>query len=117
MADKQECEVCKQMTREKYRKYGFWKALAIVFMCVSMVFIGLFVFSGDLFVEETVTQEIVIENGGNNNNNEDINNVVESKKTDYTPIVILLSAGVLAGGVIYGCYIVSKAKNNTKNNN
>lgn len=110
MINKTDCEICKKAIKQKYKNYTFWKALAIIFMVISFVFIGLFCFSGNLFVEETYTVENII-NGDSDNNTQ--TNIVESKKTDYMPLVIILGSSILSGGIIYGCYIVAKKKNNT----
>lgn len=74
MADKQECEVCRKMTAEKYKHLKVWRILAIIFMCLTILFAVLYFGSGEVF-KETINQNDVeiVNTGGSNNNN---NNVV-----------------------------------------
>lgn len=72
--DKNELEIYKQAVKEKYKHYRLWQVLAIVFMCVSVLFCVLYFATGDVFKE--TTNDVVIENNGDgsNNNNVTINN-------------------------------------------
>ena len=74
MMDKNELEVYKQAVKEKYKYHRLWKVLAIVFMCLSVIFGVLYFATGDVF--KTTTNDVTIENngGGSNNNNVTINN-------------------------------------------
>lgn len=72
MADKQECEVCRKMTAEKYKHLKVWRILAIVFMCLTILFAVLYFATGEVFTE-TVNDVEIVNTGGSNNNN---NNVV-----------------------------------------
>lgn len=114
--DNKECEVCTKMVKEKYKTFKTWKALAIVFMCLTALFAILFFASGDLFSSTTIeyNNDVSIENDGDNNTNTDNGNIVVEKKNDSTGGVILVSVIILAGGIIVGCYIVSQASHNNK---
>lgn len=108
--DSKECEVCTKMVKEKYKHYKTWKILAIVFMCVSVVFAILYFASGDLLSSTTIeyNNDVSIENGGDNNTNTDNGNVIIEKQNDSTGGVILLSVIILVGGILGGCYIISQ---------
>lgn len=72
MADKQECKVCRKMTAEKYKHLKVWRILAIVFMCLTILFAVLYFATGEVFTE-TVNDVEIVNTGGSNNNS---NNVV-----------------------------------------
>ena len=74
MMDKNELEVYKQAVKEKYKYYRLWKVLAIIFMCLSVLFGVLYFATGDVFKE--TTNDVSIENNGDssNTNNVTINN-------------------------------------------
>lgn len=77
MADKKECKICRQMTAEKYKYYNLWKALAIIFMCLTAILSVLYFGSGDVIkhTENNNNQvEIINDGGGNNQNYVTINN-------------------------------------------
>lgn len=40
--DKKECEICEKMVKEKYKHYKMWQILAIIFMCLTVLFAVLF---------------------------------------------------------------------------
>ena len=114
--DNRECEVCTKMVKEKYKHYKTWRNLAIVFICLTVLFAILYFSSGDLFSSTTIeyNNDVSIENGGDNNTNTDNGNIVIEKKNDSTGGVILLSVIILTGGIIGGCYIVSQVQNRDK---
>lgn len=68
MADKKECRICREMTKQKYKYFKLWKILAIVFMVLTAVFAGLYFASGDIFKE--TNNEVEIVNEGNQNESE-----------------------------------------------
>ena len=114
--EKKECEVCKKLVKEKYKHYRVWQALSIVFICLTVLFAVLYFASGDMFVEEITENDIVVKNGnGVNENNiitgndSTISGTVKSESN--IGIIILVSAVILAGGIVCGCYFVSKKKN------
>lgn len=74
--DKNELEVYKQAVKEKYKYYRLWKMLAIIFMCLSVLFGVLYFATGDVFKETINDNDVTIENNGDgsNNNNVTINN-------------------------------------------
>lgn len=73
MADKRECKICREEIKRKYRHYKLWKALAIVFICLTVLFGTLYFTTGDVF--RTTTNEVeVINNGDSNYNQIDIEN-------------------------------------------
>ena len=103
------------MIKEKYKHYRAWQILAIVFICVSVLFAVLYFASGDMFVEEVTENEIFVKNGdGHNENNIVTGNgstISGTVKTESNiGIFILVCTVILAGGILGGCYIVSKAK-------
>lgn len=113
--NEEECKVCKKLTKEKYKHYRTWKILAIVFICISVLFAVLFFASGKMFVEETVENNIVIENADGSNENNVITGNGSTisgtvKKESNIGVIVLISVIILTGGIIYGCYIVSKNK-------
>lgn len=114
--DEKECQVCKKMIKEKYKHCKTWKVLAIVFICLTVLFAILYFASGDLMSSTTVeyNNDVCIENDGDNNTNTDNGNIVIEKKNDSTGGVILLCAILLTGGIIGGCYIVSRVSHSDK---
>lgn len=73
MADKRECKICREEIKRKYKHYKLWKALAIVFICLTVLFGTLYFATGDVF--RTTTNEVeVINNGDSNYNQIDIEN-------------------------------------------
>ena len=114
--DKKECEVCSKMVKEKYKHYKTWKTLAIVFICLAVLFAVLYFSSGELFTQRIVQydNEVEIENGGNNNTNTNNGNIVVESKNGNTGGVILLAILILTGGIVCGCYIVSQRNRNDK---
>lgn len=115
--DNKECEVCAKMVKEKYKHYKTWKVLAIVFICLTVLFAILFFANGNLMVEETVENHITIENAdGDNQNNvvtgngSTISGTVKSESN--IGVIIFVCTIILAGGIVCGCYIISQKKNN-----
>lgn len=115
--DEKECKVCKKYTKAKYKYYKTWKCLAIIFICLTALFAILYFSSGDVFVEETTETNIRIEDKGENSkthiitgDNSTISGTTESK--DNCGIVIIVCVAILTGGVISGCYLISKKKEN-----
>ena len=108
--DNKECEICTKMVKEKYKHYKTWRNLAIVFICLTVLFAILYFASGDLMKSTTVEYEndVTIENGGDGNTNTDNGNIVVEKDNDSTGSTILVCALILGGGIIDGCYIVSQ---------
>lgn len=113
--DNKECEVCSKLIKEKYKHYTAWKVIAIIFICLTVVFAILFFANGNLMVEETVENNIVVENGGGSNEN----NVVTGEGSTISGtittesnigVIIFACVIVLTGGVVCGCYIVSQKK-------
>lgn len=72
--DKKELMVYNKVMKEKYKHYSLWKALAIVFICLTILFATLYFCDGDIFRETINEVEIVNDNGGNNSNIVTINN-------------------------------------------
>ena len=112
--DNKECEVCTKMVKEKYKHYKTWRNLAIVFICLTVLFAILFFASGDLMTTRIVEydNEVTIENNGDSNTNTDNGNITVEKQNDSTGGVILLCIIILTGGIIGGSYIVSQRYNN-----
>lgn len=113
--DERECEVCTKMVKEKYKHYKTWKILAIVFMIVAVVFAILYFASGNLMVEETVENNIRIENADGSNENNIItsdNSTISGTVTTESNIgvIIFVCVLILTGGILGGCYIISKNK-------
>ena len=113
--DNKECEVCTKMVKEKYKTFKTWKVLAIVSMCLTVLFAILYFASGKMMVEETVENNIVVENAdGSNENNvitgngSTISGTVETESN--IGVIIFICVIVLTGGFIGGCYIVSQKK-------
>ena len=80
--DERECEICAKLTKEKYKYYNTWRALAIVFICLTVLFAILYFGSGDLMSSTTIeyNNEVDIENDGDNNTNTDNGNIVIEKQ-------------------------------------
>lgn len=114
--DNKECEICTKMVKEKYKHYKTWRNLAIVFICLTVLFAILYFASGDLMSSTTIKydNDVTIENGGDNNTNTDNGNIVVEKQNDSTGGVILLCTILLIGGILGGCYIISQVRNNNK---
>lgn len=74
MADKRECKICREEIKRKYKHYKLWKALAIVFICLTVLFGTLYFTTGDVF-RQTVSNDVkVVNNGDSNYNQIDIEN-------------------------------------------
>jgi hypothetical protein len=114
--NEQECEVCTKLVKEKYKYHNTWKVLAIVFMCLTVLFAILFFASGDLLSSTTIeyNNEVEIKNEGDYNTNTDNGNIIVEKKNDSTGSVLILCTVLLVGGIIGGCYIVSQISHNNK---
>lgn len=72
MADKKECEICKNAIRQKYKHFLVWQILAIIFMCLTILFATLYFSSGEVFTQtnnENETDIEVLNEGANNYNN------------------------------------------------
>ena len=115
--DKKECEVCTKMVKEKYKHYKAWRSIAIVFICLTVVFAILYFASGSMMVEETIENNITIENAdGSNENNvvtcdgSTINGTITTESN--IGVIIIVCVVILTGGIVCGCYIVSKKKDN-----
>ena len=111
-----ECKVCTKMMKEKYKHFKTWKTLAIVFICLTVLFAILYFANGDLFASTTIeyNNEVEVKNEGGNNNNTDNGNIIIEKKNDSTGGVIILAVVILTGGIIGGCYIVSQVSHRDK---
>lgn len=73
--DKKELKIYQDAVKKKYKYHTLWKVLAIVFMCLTILFGSLYFGSGEMFKETTYNDvEIINENSGNNNNNVTITN-------------------------------------------
>lgn len=110
-----DCEVCTKFVKEKYKHYKTWRNLAIVFMCLTFLLAILLVANGDLFVKETIENNIVIDNAsGENENNivtgngSTISGTIERESN--IGVIIIVCVAILTGGIIYGSYIVSQKK-------
>lgn len=114
--DNKECEVCTRMVKEKYKNYKMWVALAIVFMCLTVLFSILYFASGDLMSSTTIeyNNDVNIKNDGDGNTNTDNGNIVVEKQNDSTGGVILLCTLIATGGILGGCYIVSQVSHRDK---
>lgn len=113
--DNKECEVCTKMVKEKYKHYKTWKVLAIVFMCLTVLFAILYFASGNMMVEETVENNIIVENAGSENDNNIITgngSTISGTVTTESNIgmIIFVCVIILTGGIVCGCYIISKKK-------
>ncbi|MBR5202883.1 MAG: hypothetical protein IKW45_06430 [Clostridia bacterium] len=110
-----ECKVCTKMIKEKYKSFKTWKTLAIVFMCLTVLFAILYFSSGNLLVEEITENNIRIENtDGENQNNivtgngSTISGTIKTESNIGT--IIFVCVIILVGGFVYGCYVVSQKK-------
>lgn len=110
-----DCEICTKFVKEKYKHYNTWRNLAIVFMCLTFLLAILLVANGDLFVKETIENNIVIDNAsGENENNivtgngSTISGTIERESN--IGVIIIVCVAILTGGIIYGSYIVSQKK-------
>lgn len=114
--DNKDCEVCTKMVKEKYRHYKTWRNLAIVFICLTVLFAILYFANGDLMSSTIIeyNNDVQIENSGSNNTNTDNGNIVVEKQNDSTGGVILLCTVLLVGGILGGCYIISQVPHNRK---
>ena len=111
-----ECEVCTKMIKEKYKHYKTWRNLAIVFICLTVLFAILYIANGDLMSSTIIKYEndVKIENEGGQNTNTDNGNIIIEKQNDSTGGVIILCTILLIGGILGGCYIVSQVHNHNK---
>ena len=115
--DNRECEVCTKMVKEKYKHYKTWRNLAIVFICLTVLFAILYFANGNLMVEETVENNIVVENeDGDNQNNiitgngSTMSGTITTESESNIGVIIFVCVIILTGGIICGCYIVSQKK-------
>lgn len=111
-----DCEVCARLIKEKYRYYKAWRNLAIVFICLTVLFAILYFASGDLFTSTTIeyNNEVQIENEGGNHTNTDNGNIIVEENNSSTGGVIVLSVLIITGGVLGGCYYISQASHKDK---
>lgn len=72
--DKKELQVINKAVKEKYKYHKVWKILAIVFMCLTILFGTLYFASGDVFRKEVSNDVEIVNNGDNNRNGVTINN-------------------------------------------
>lgn len=72
--DKKELKIYQEAVKKKYKYYTLWKVLAIVFLCLTILFATLWFGSGEVFKQTVNDVEIINENSGDNNNNVTINN-------------------------------------------
>lgn len=113
--DNKECEVCTKMVKEKYKHYKTWRNLTIVFICLTVLFAILYFASGKMMVEETIENNIVVENADGNNENNiitgDGSTISGTVKTESNiGVIVFVCVLILTGGIICGCYIVSQKK-------
>lgn len=113
--DGSECKVCAKMVKEKYKRYKLWRNLAIIFMCFTFLLTILLVANCDLFVKETVENNIKIENtdGENENNvvtgnNSTISGTIERESN--IGVIIIVCVLILTGGIVYGSYVIANKK-------
>lgn len=118
--EKTDCEVCKQLIKEKHKFDFIWKIACIIFAVIAAIFICLYFGSGAMTTETQITIDNVgidndiIDNDGTvivGNGGEAITGTIE--KTDYAPLICI---AVVAGAVIivFGGIII--ANNHKKNN-
>lgn len=115
--DNKECNVCKKMIKEKYKNYKLWKTLAIIFICLTVLFATLYFIDSDIGKTTIVEydNEVIIENEGDYNTNTDNGNIVISEKYDNTGLYLfIIICIVLIGGGIIGFKVVSKKNNKDK---
>jgi len=73
--NKKELEVINNAVKEKYKYHKVWKILAIVFICLTILFGTLYFASGDVFRQTTNNNDVeIVNNGDSNANNVTINN-------------------------------------------
>ena len=73
--DNKELAIYKKAVKEKYKYHKLWVILAIVFMCLTVLFATLYFASGDLFKTTTNNNDVeIVNNGDNNTNGVTINN-------------------------------------------
>ena len=73
--DKNELQLYNQVIHEKYKHYRLWQVLAIVFMCLTILFSVLYFASGNIIEETINNNDVEVENNGESNNtNVTINN-------------------------------------------
>lgn len=120
--NKQDCEVCQKLMKEKHKFDFLWKICCILFLAVAIIFAILY------FSNTGTNNETKVENAGNNNHIEGDGNIniagiqsiidgnVENTHTDYTSIIcisiICISIIFVSGGVI-----ISHAYKNKKDDN
>lgn len=70
--DNRELQIYKKAVKEKYKYHKLWKILAVLFMCLTILFATLYFTSGDLFTETINDKhaEVEINNNGDSNDND-----------------------------------------------
>lgn len=68
-----ELEIYKEAIKKKYKYHNVWKALAIIFICLTILFATLYFTSGEVFKETVTNSDVEIINNGDGNNK---NNVI-----------------------------------------
>ena len=111
--DKKECSVCKKMTQEKHKFDFVWKLLAIIFICLSILFACLYFCNSKVIADKEITQENIVE--GNDIDKNQQTNVIEFKDNSIM-IGLIVGFVVLTGGILGGCYICKKKNNSTQHN-
>lgn len=112
---KTDCQVCKQLIKEKHRNMIWWKIGCIIFAALAIVLGILYFGSGAVKTETNLdVYENTIQNSGDNTiviGSEQVGNTYSGtiERTDYTPIIcitVIASIAVLvAGGVIIANYV------------
>ena len=108
---KDDCEVCKQLIREKHRLDIVWKVACLLFALLAIVFAILFFSGGGTTETTTVNMDCaVIETGGDNNDvtiggtHYEITGTAETK--DNTVVICLTVVAAVAVLLIGGVIIV-----------
>lgn len=112
MANRSECEICREMAAEKHKHDKVWKVVAIISTIIAVLFIILYFGSGEVITETVIENEVQIENSGDGNaTNENIGNIGSdySSGVSWQGGVIILAIVAVVGGVIYGCIAISQS--------
>lgn len=113
---KSDCEVCKQLIREKHRTDIVWKIACLLFALLAVVFAVMYFSGGGTTETTSVNMDgVQIETGGDNNDvsigstSYEITGTAETK--DNTIVICMTIVASVAALLIGGILIVLSKKN------
>lgn len=108
MAERKECEICREMQKRKHKYDIVWKIVAIVSTILAIVFICLYACSGTIVKETEINNNVEVSNEGKdiyNNNIGTVSAVDNSKEDNSQALIICMIFAILVAVGIGGTYV------------